>query len=181
MKHRLNAQRRQKEETVQELKEKLSTCRAVIFADYKGLNVARVTELRRQCREAGVEMRVSKNTLTRIAATEVGLADAIPMLKESTASFYSYGDPVAPAKVLDAFVKETRIKLEIRGGVVEGKIIGEDGVKVLVDLPSKEVLIAQVLSTMNAPIVGFLNVLQGNTRNLVYALEAVRKLKAENA
>lgn len=176
--NRLNEQRRQKEETVQELKEKLSGCRSVIFADYKGLNVARVTALRRQCREAGVEMRVSKNTLARIAAREVGLEGAIPMLKESTAAFYGINDPVAPAKVLDAFMKETRLQLPIRGGVVEGKVIDPNGVKALVDLPSKEVLLAQVLGTLNAPIVGLLNVMQGNTRNLVYALEALRKQRA---
>lgn len=175
----MNAQRRMKEEAVQELTEKLSGSRSVIFADYKGLNVARVTELRRQCRAAGVEMKVSKNTLTRIAAREAGLEGIVPMLVDSTAAFYSATDPVAPAKVLDAFMKEFRLQLPIRGGVVEGKIIGEKDVQALVDLPSREVLLGQVLGTIVAPLTGLLNVMQGTSRNFVYALEALRKQKAE--
>ncbi|MCL2549061.1 MAG: 50S ribosomal protein L10 [Symbiobacteriaceae bacterium] len=174
----MNNQRRAKVAIVDELKEKFTTSRAIIFADYKGLNVSRVSMLRRRCRDAGVEMKVSKNTLTRIAVSEIGLEDAIPYLVESTACFYSPEDPVAPAKVIDTFFKEYRLTLNIRGGVVEGKVVGPQAVAALIDLPPKEVLLSQVLGTLVAPISGMLNVMQGNTRNLVYALEALRKQKA---
>ena len=174
----MNSQRRAKVTEVDLLKEKIASSRSVIFADYKGLNVQRVSLLRRRCREAGVEMRVSKNTLTRIAVSEIGLEDAVPYLVSSTACFYSTDDPVAPAKVLDTFNKEYRLNLAFRGAIVEGKVVGPEGVAALVDLPSKEVLVAQVLGTINAPLVGLVNVLSGNSRNLLYALEAIRKQKA---
>ena len=174
----MNSQRRAKVATVDDLKERFSSSRAVIFADYKGLSVSRVSMLRRRCREAGVEMKVSKNTLTRIAVSEIGLEDAIPYLTESIACFYSPEDPVAPAKIVDTFFKEYRLNLKIRGGVVEGKVVGSQAVAALIDLPPKEVLMGQVLGTMVAPLTGLLAVLQGNTRNLVYVLEALRKQKA---
>jgi len=174
----MNSQRQAKMETIEDLKKRIGNSRSVIFADYKGLSVSRVSQLRRRLREAGAEMKVSKNTLTRIAVRELGLEDAVPYLKESTACFYGINDPVAPAKILDTFVKEYRLNLEIRGGIVEGKVVGPKAVAALIDLPSKEVLLGQVLGTLNAPIVGLLNVMQGNVRNLVYALEAIRKQKA---
>ena len=174
----VNSQRRAKVATVEELKEKFSSSRSVIFADYKGLNVERISLLRRRCREAGVEMRVSKNTLTRIAVREIGLPDAVQYLVDSTACFYGINDPVAPAKIVDTFSKEYRLNLAFRGGVVEGKVVGPAEVANLVNLPPKEVLLAQVLGTINAPLVGLLNVMQGNARSLVYALESLRKLKA---
>ena len=174
----MNSQRLAKVETIQEIKERLASCRSVIFADYKGLNVTRVNMLRRRCRDAGVEMRVSKNTLTRIAVSEVGLEGAVPFLTEQTAAFYSQDDPVAPAKILDTFFKEYRMALQLRGGVVEGKVVDASAVSALIDLPSKDILLGQLLGTLNAPIVGLLNVVQGNTRNLVSVLEAIRKQKA---
>ena len=177
----MNSQRRAKETTVEELKGKFASSRSVIFADYKGLNVARVSLLRRRCREAGVEMKVSKNTLTRIAVSEVGLEEAIPYLTESTACFYSYDDPVIPAKVVDTFFREYRLNLKIRGGVVEGKVVGPQRIATLVDLPSKEVLLGQVLGTMVAPVSGLLNVLQGNARGLVNVLDALRKQREAQA
>jgi len=178
----MSVQRSMKEAVVQEIKEKMLGSRSIIFVDYKGLNVQRVTELRSKCRAAGVEMKVSKNTLARIAAREAGMEDIVPMLVESTAAFYGLTDPVAPAKVLDQFMRDNRLQLPIRGGIVEGKVIDEKTVQYLVDLPPREVLLGQVLGTMVAPITGFLSVLQGNSRSLLYALEARRKqLAGESA
>ncbi len=177
----MNANRQQKELSVNEIREKLAGSRSVIFADYKGLNVARVTELRKRMRAAGVEMKVVKNTLTRLAASELGYEAVNPKLEGPTAAIFGINDPVAPAKVLDAFSKEFKYNFEIKGAIVEGKVIDASGVKALADLPSKEVLIAMALGTLQAPIVGFLNVLQGNARQLVYVLEAVRKQREESA
>jgi len=175
---KVNYQRRAKIAVVEELKEKFSSSRSVIFADFRGMSVSRVSMLRRRCRDAGVDMKISKNTLTRIAVSEIGLEDAIPYLTDTVACFYSSDDPVAPAKIVDTFYKEYRLNLKIYGGVVEGKVVGPQAIAALIDLPPKEVLLGQVLGTMIAPITGLLNVMQGNTRNLVYALEALRKQKA---
>ena len=172
------AVRTEKQAVVTELKEKLSNTKGAVLANYRGLNVAQDTKLRRKLREAGVEYRVVKNTLTRIAANEVGIDGLDKYLEGPTVIALSANDPVAPAKILSDFIRENKLQaLEIKAGLVEGKVIDVAGVKALASLPPREVLIAQLLGTMQAPIAGFVRVLQGNISNLVYALEAVRKQK----
>ncbi|MCX7781364.1 MAG: 50S ribosomal protein L10 [Negativicutes bacterium] len=168
----------EKQQAVAELKEKLSTTKGAVITNYRGINVALDTKLRRKLREAGVEYKVVKNTLTRIAASEAGITGLDQYLEGPTAIAMSYSDPVAPAKVISDFIKENKLQtMEIKAGLVEGKVIDDKGVKALASLPPREVLIAKMLGSMQAPITGFVNVLQGNIRNLVYALEAVRKQK----
>jgi len=168
----------EKQAVVAELKEKLSGTKGAVLTNYRGLTVAQDTKLRSKLREAGVEYRVVKNTMTRIAAKEVGLEGLDSYLEGPTAIAMSYTDPVAPAKIISDFVKENKLEvLEVKAGLVEGKVIDAAGVKALASLPPREVLIAQVLAGMQSPIVGLVNVLQGSIRNLVYALDAVRKQK----
>ena len=162
---------------VSEIKEKLQKASGVVLADYRGLTVAQVTQLRTQMRQAGVEYRVMKNTLVRRAATELGVEGLDPYLKGPTAIAFG-ADPVAPAKVLTEFAKANKLKkFQIKAGVLEGKVIGPEGVKALADLPSREVLLTMVVRGMQAPLVGMVNVLQGPIRKMGYALEEVRKLK----
>ncbi|HHW92757.1 MAG TPA: 50S ribosomal protein L10 [Firmicutes bacterium] len=168
--------RPEKEAMVAELKEKLDQARAAIITDYRGLNVAALTELRRRMREQGLEYKVVKNTLTRFAARELGLDDLEPYLEGPTAIAFSYEDPVAPAKVIMGFAKEHK-QLGIKAGLLRGKVIRPEGVKELADLPPREILLAQVLGGLQAPIAGLANVLNGVPRSLVYALEAIRKQK----
>ena len=165
---------------VEEVTDKLRRGQGVVLADYRGLNVKAMTELRRKARGAGVELQVVKNTLALRAARNVGLEGLEPYLKGPTAIAYAYDDPVAAAKVLSEFAR-TNEALQIKGGVVEGRVIDVEGVKALAELPSREQLIAQVLRGMQAPISGFVGVLQGTLRKLVYVLEAVRKQKEEAA
>ena len=168
----------EKLQTVAGIKEKLSITKGAVLTNYRGLTVAQDTKLRRKLREAGVEYRVFKNTMTRIAAKEAGIEGLDVYLEGPTAIAMSYTDPVAPAKVISEFVKENKLQaLEVKAGLVEGKVIDANGVKALSSLPPREVLISQVLAGMQAPIAGFVNVLSGSLRNLVYALEAVRKQK----
>ena len=163
---------------VAELKEKLSASKGVVLTDYRGLTVAQDTKLRSKLREAGVEYRVVKNTMTRIAANEIGIDGLDSYLEGPTAIAISETDPVAPAKIIAEFVKEHKLKvLGVKAGLVEGKVIDAAGVKALAELPPREVLIAQVLAGMQSPIVGLVNVLQGSIRNVVYALDAVRQQK----
>lgn len=166
----------EKQATVAEIKEKLVSAKGAVLTDYRGLNVAEATQLRRTLREAGVEFRVLKNTMTRIAAQEAGIQGLDAYLEGPTAIAFGYNDLVAPAKVLTKFAKDNK-HLVIKAGVVEGKVVNEAGVKALADLPPREVLLAKMLGSMQSPIVGLVNVLQGNIRNLVYALEAVRNQK----
>lgn len=165
---------------VKEIQERLSSAQGAVLADYRGINAGDMTELRKQLREAGVEFKVLKNTLAIRAAQELELNDLVPFLTGPTAFAFGYEDPVAPAKILSEFAKKNKA-LEIKGGIVEGTVVGPEGVAELADLPSREVLLSMVLRGMQGPISGLVNVLHGNIRNLVYALEAVRKQKEATA
>ena len=173
--------RPEKQAAVAGLKEQLSTAKGVVLTGYKGLTVAQDMKLRAKFREAGVSYHVVKNTMLRIAANETGLEGLDPVLNGTTAIAVSADDAVAPAKVIYDFIKENKLEktevLTIKAGVVEGKIIGIDEVKALASLPSREVLIAKVLGSMQAPISGMVNVLQGTIRNMVYVLDAIRAQK----
>ncbi len=167
----------QKSQVVSEITEKFQKASGVVLADYRGLTVAQVTQLRAQLRQAGVEYRVLKNTLVRRAANEVGVEGLDTYLEGPTALAFS-ADPVAPAKVLMEFAKANKLKtFKIKAGVLEGKVIGPEGVKALAELPTREVLLSMVLRGMQAPLTGMANVLQGPIRKMGYALEEVRKLK----
>ena len=167
----------EKVQAVSEIKEKFEQASGIVLADYRGLTVAQVTQLRTQMRQAGVEYRVLKNSLVSRAAAEVGVEGLESYLKGPTAFAFS-ADPVAPAKVIMEFVKANTLKtLKIKAGVLEGKVIGAEGVKALAELPSREVLLSMVVRAMQGPLTGMANVLQGPIRKMAYALEEVRKLK----
>ena len=162
---------------VDEIKAKIENAQAAVLVDYRGLTVEETTELRKQFREAGVEYKVYKNSLMRFAFKAAGLEGFNSHLTGPNAiAFSSEADPVAPAKIAKEFAKDHK-NLEIKAGFVDGEIIDVAGVEGLADLPPREVLIAQVLGGLNAPISGFANVLQANIRNLVFALDAVREQK----
>jgi len=174
--HTLNKKR----EVINELSSKMKAAKAMVFADYRGLTVEQDTDLRAALRKAGVEYRVIKNTLARFAAKENNLDELDSFFNGPTAMALSETDPVAPAKVLSEYVKKYN-NLELKVGVVEGKIIDTKGIKALADLPSREVLIAKVLGGFNAPISGLVNVLNGNIRGLVVALNAIAEQKQQSA
>ena len=158
------------------MKETMKNAKGAVLTDYRGIKVAQDTKLRRKMREAGVQYSVIKNNMASIAAQEAGIEGLDDYLKGPLAMVSSDKDPVAAAKLISEFIKENRI-MEIKGGLVEGKVIDAEGVKALANLPSREVLLARLLGSMQSPITGFVTVLQGNIRNLVYALDAVRQQK----
>ena len=161
---------------IAEFKATIENAKGVVMADFRGIKVAQDTKLRRKMREAGIEYTVIKNNMASIAAKEAGIEGLDDYLKGPLAMVSSDKDPVAAAKLISEFIKENRI-MEIKGGLVEGKVIDAEGVKSLANLPSREVLLARLLGSMQSPITGFVTVLQGNIRNLVYALDAVRQQK----
>ncbi len=177
--------RPEKQAAVAALKEELSTAKGVVVTGYKGLTVAQDMKLRAKLREAGVTYHVSKNTMIRIAADELSLEGLDPVLNGTTALAVSADDAVAPAKVIYEFIKENKLEdtevLTIKAGVLEGKVIDVNEVKALASLPSREVLIAKVVGSMQAPISGLVNVLQGTIRNAVYVLEAIRAKKEKES
>ena len=170
-----------KEAVVAELKERLQTAKGAVFTSYKGLTVAQDTALRRALREAGVSYHVVKNTMTRIAAKELGLDELCDHLEGTTALAVSTDDAVAPAKVICEFMKKNKLDeagiLTLKAGLLDGRVIDVAEA----DLPSREVLLAKLLGSMQSPIAGTVNVLQGVIRNAVYVLEAIRKQKEEQA
>lgn len=169
----------QKKVIVAEMSEKIKSAKTLVLADYRGLTVEQDTELRSELRKAGVEYKVVKNTLTKLAAKENGIEGLDGVLNGPTAMAFSVTDLIAPAKVLNEYAKKFD-KLEIKAGIVEGRVVDVNGVKELAELPPKEVLIAKVLGGFNAPLSGFVNVLNGNIRGLVVALNAIaEKQQAE--
>ena len=143
-----------KKQIVGEITEKFKTSASTVVVDYRGLNVAEITELRKQLREAGVEFQVLKNTLTRRATAEAGVTDLDEHLVGPTAIAFSPEDAVAAAKVLHKFAKAND-KLELKAGIVEGKVVGVDEIKALADLPSREGLLSMLLSVLQAPMRNF--------------------------
>ncbi|UOF91882.1 50S ribosomal protein L10 [Fodinisporobacter ferrooxydans] len=161
--------REEKAQLVSEITQKLRDSKSTIITDYRGLNVAEVTELRKKLREAGIEYRVYKNTLTRRATKETGLDAIDAQLTGPTAIAFSFEDVVAPAKILNDFAKNHKA-LEIKGGVVEGRVIDVEEVTALATLPSREGLLSMLLSVLQAPM-----------RNFAYAVKQVADQKEQQA
>lgn len=170
----------QKKAIVSNLTEKFKSSCAGVVVSYKGINVADDTKLRKDLRESGVEYMVAKNTLLRRAAKDAGLEDLNSVFEGSTAIAISENDYVAASKILCKFAKDHEF-FKIKSGFIDGSVIDEKEIKNLAKLPSREVLIAQVLGGLNAPIAGFANVLSGTMRGLVVALNAIAQKKQENA
>ena len=146
--------REEKVTLVNEIAEKLQNSKSTIIADYRGLTVAEVTELRKNLRDAGIEFKVLKNTMTRRAADQVNLGEVNEYLTGPNAIAFSYDDVVAPAKILNDFAK-THKALELKGGIIEGKVINTAEVTALAELPSKEGLLSMLANVLQAPIRNF--------------------------
>lgn len=161
---------------IAEIKELLTSSKCTVLVDFCGLTVAQDTALRCKFREAGVTYIVVKNTLLRIAASEAGIEGLEPSLEKNTAIAVSPEDPVAVAKIICDFAKENK-ELKVKVGVLDGKVITAEEIKALAALPPKEVLIAKMLGSMNAPISGFVGVTSGIIRKVVLALNAIAEKK----
>ncbi len=142
----------QKKQIVADLAETLKNAQSGVLFDYRGLTVEEDTKLRSDLRAAGVNYHVVKNTLTRLAAKEVGLEGLDEILHGPTALATSTDDVLAPARVLSKFAKENADVVSIKSGFMDGKVISVDEVKVYAEIPSKEVLISKMLGSLQAPI-----------------------------
>ena len=167
----------QKKQIVKDLNEKFSRSKIVILTDYKGLDVTTMNVLRGKLREAGIEFRVVKNTLLIRASEETDVALIKDAFVGPSAVALSYDDPVAPAKVLTDFIKDHR-KLEIKVGVMNGKLLDLDSIKTLSALPSREVLLGQLLSILNGVPASFVRTINGIPQSFLNVLQAISEQKS---
>ena len=170
---------KEKIEAVAEMKERLANNQIAIATKYVGMNVFQATNLRSKLRESGVEFKVYKNTLARLALREMGMEKAADFMEGPTAWAFSK-DPVSPAKVLQDFGKEVPF-VAMQGGVLEGQPVSAAQLEALASLPPRDVLIAQVVGTMAMPLRNAVGALSALPRNLVNALDQIRKQKEEQA
>lgn len=168
--------RREKERIVEALHGSLGGVKTAIFTDYRGLNVAEVSRLRNQLREASVTYRVVKNELLKLALKNTDFEPLIDHIRGPTALALSYDDPVSPAKILEEFGK-TQPNLEVKCGMVEGRLIDQEGVKKLAEIPNREVLLGRLMLVLEAGPTHLVNVLSANLQKLLQVLNAIRLQK----
>jgi large subunit ribosomal protein L10 len=166
-------QRTQKERVVTELAEQLRSTESLIVADYRGLTNAQLEELRAKLRGSGARFQIVKNTLTRRAVEEVGSESLLALLEGPTAIAFveTDGDPVAVAKALSDTARDTKV-LTFRGGLLAGSSIDADAIEALAKLPAPEVVKAQLVGVIVAPLTGLLSLLAAPVRDLVGLIDA---------
>lgn len=169
-----------KKQVVAELKDKLQQAKAVFLADFRGMNVEQATNLRNELRKADVEYKVVKNTLLELASQDTDKSGLSQHFAGPTAIALTYTDPVSAAKVLSKFAKEQQQTFKLKAGVLSGKVISVPEIQALADLPSREVLIAKMLGSMNAPITNFVGVLAAVPGSFVRVLGAIKAQKEGN-
>ena len=166
----------EKQQIAEDLRDRLSKSAIVVLTDYKGLDVAAMNDLRRRLRAEGIEYQVVKNTLLIRAAEDNDIALIKDYFKGPSAIALSYDDPIAPAKVISEFAKENK-KLEIKAGVMNGQVLDANAIKALAKLPSREVLLGQFLSALNAIPTSFVRTIAEIPRSFVGVLAAIRDQK----
>ncbi|PTQ51261.1 MAG: LSU ribosomal protein L10p (P0) [Brockia lithotrophica] len=176
------AERPEKVALVEEIREKIGRSQGVYLVEYRGIPVATLSAFRKRVREVGGELVVYKNTLFRLAATSAGIQGLEEYLAGPTIFAFAYGDAAAMAKLLFDFAKEHE-GFQVKAGWVEGRVYDRNGVETIAKLPPREVLLAQLVGGIQAPVARFVGTLQSlihtPLRNLRYGLEEVAKLKAQ--
>lgn len=167
----------EKIKAVQELREKIEGSNSLLLTDYRGLTVSEITTLRRTLREKGADYKVVKNTLFKLAAEKLADSGVCDLLAGPTAVAFVHNDPIASAKAIMDFTRDHK-ELEVKGGYVEGRLLTADQVQALSKIPPKQVLLAQLVGSIQSPIAGLVGTLQGLMSNLVYTLQAVADQKA---
>ncbi len=172
--------RQDKAEAVANLSAKFASAKSIFLTDYSGLTVEAITNLRRSFHKSNVEYLVGKNTLVRLAAEKAGYQTIVPYLEGPTALAFSMKDAGAPAKIILDFLKSNP-RPTIKAIIFEGQFFDAKQAEQISKLPSREEMLAQLVGTLNAPLYGLLNSLQGIVRNFVYALQAVAEQKEKAA
>ncbi len=166
-----------KTKSVDDLNSIVEGAKSLVLADFTGLNVKDLSELRRICRDNGVRFRVVKNTLARRTFGELGFEGISVLLDGPTAVVVSSKDEALPAQILKKFADEYELP-KLKGGYVQGRVLSAVEVRKLAGLPGREALLGQVVGTVQAPLRGLVNVLHASLRDLVSVLKAVQDKKA---
>ncbi len=166
---------------VAELKEKIGKANLMLVSEYNKLTVADFSELRAALRTSDAEVLVTKNTLTRIAANDLGISGLDEFLGGPVTLLLGYGDPVATAKALNTFVKTAKNTVVLRGGLLGSDRIGANDLERVASTPSREQSISKVLGSINAPATRIAATLQAIARDMAYILAQVGEGKAKNA
>jgi large subunit ribosomal protein L10 len=166
----------EKAETVADLTSRLKASSTAVLADYRGMTVGQMRELRSKLRDGGIEMVVVKNTLARRAAKAAGYEPLSAELVGPIAMLFAADDVSAPARILNDYIRANR-KMVIKGGLLEGQVVKADAVVELADLPSREVLLSRLLGAMQAPLGNLVSVLQAPLSKFARTLDAVRAQK----
>jgi len=166
--------KKQKEQIVQELADKMKRQQSLIFTDITGVNVSGMQSLRRELRQSGIEYKVAKKSLIDLALNQEKIDADISNLNGSLALAFAYNDPIMPAKIIYDFSKKNK-NLKILGGIMENKFLDVDKIKQFALIPLKPELLAMLIGSLKAPINGFVNVIGGGIRNLVGILNAIKE------
>jgi len=158
----------------------LGESKNLVLAEYRGLNVEQMTELRANMRKAGVKLKVLKNTISSKLFAEAGISGLDDFLTGPMIAGFVKEDVAAAAKAILAYAKTNELFV-VKAGYVDGKKVSVDGLKAISSLPTKPVMLSILLRTMQAPVKGFMTVAQGNTQKLVYALNALKEQKMKQA
>lgn len=168
--------KKEKERIVKELEEKFSKSVSSVFAEFRGLNVQSMEDLRKRSREAKIEFRVIKNTLAERAFQTLDFEDTSNLFTGPTGVAFGWDDPITPIKVLSEFAKDNP-QLVLKGGIIEKAMVSEDKLGALASLPPREILLSQVLMSIQSPLNGLMNVLSGPLRGLLNCLKALEQQK----
>ena len=167
-----------KNEKIEHYKRQFENAKVAVVADYRGLSVEEITNLRRKLQAENADLTVTKNTLTKIVTKGTEFEAISELMQGPTAIAFGYGDEVTAAKVLAGFIKETK-KSEITGAVLDGKVLSKAEAQALATMPGKDELYAKMLGCVNSPASGIANAVNGVMSALVRAVAAVRDQKAE--
>lgn len=157
---------------LKDIQDRMERASVVISADYRGLSVAQMTKLRRALRPADVEVKVVKNTIAKMAATQAGRPELAELLDGPSAIAFGVGDPVAPAKALTDFLRDERLEITVHGGWLDGQVLNATEVQDLAKLPSRDQMLADVMAKLQSPLYNFSGLLQSTIRNFAGLVEA---------
>jgi large subunit ribosomal protein L10 len=178
MDKKINKNMEGKIQKVSLISERLKNSKSMVMVDFKNITVGEITALRVKFRSAGVDYVVLKNSLMQRALNDSGVKDLDSYLIGPSAFAFGMRDEVTPAKIITEFIEQSKTeKMTIKAGLVAGRAVDKNAVLALAKLPPREVLIARMMGSMNAPITNFVSVLSATLRSLVYAIDAVRKQK----
>lgn len=168
----------EKEQAVAEIQELVAKAQGMFFTDFAGINVEQITELRREFRKSGIEYKVVKNTLAKIALKNVtGYDTVLDKLVGPTGIAFAYNDPAAPAKIIQKF-KEKNEKFGVKACVIEKTVYDGSKLKELASMPSRAEIVSSILGSLNAPMSGVVGTINAVLRDVVGVLDAIEKKKA---